>query len=52
MPTDSTERPSAARPLVLFDGVCNLCNAAVQWLIARDPTGQLHYASLQSIAAK
>jgi predicted DCC family thiol-disulfide oxidoreductase YuxK len=39
-------------PLVLFDGVCNLCNAAVQWLIERDPDGRLHYASLQSVAAR
>jgi len=37
---------------VLFDGVCNLCNAAVQWLIERDPAGTLHYASLQSDAAR
>lgn len=39
------------RPLVLFDGVCNLCNAAVQWLIERDEQGRLRYASLQSQAA-
>jgi predicted DCC family thiol-disulfide oxidoreductase YuxK len=38
-------------PVVLFDGVCNLCNAAVQWLIERDPTGRFRYASLQSAVA-
>ena len=38
-------------PVVLFDGVCNLCNAAVQWLIERDPTGRFRYASLQSTVA-
>ncbi len=35
-------------PLVLFDGVCNLCNASVYFLIRRDRTGALRYASLQS----
>lgn len=39
-------------PVVLFDGVCNLCNAAVQWLVERDPTGRFRYASLQSAAAR
>ena len=41
-----------SHPLVLFDGVCNLCNAVVQWLIERDPGGRLRYASLQSEAAR
>lgn len=43
--------PAEAPPLVLFDGVCNLCNGAVQWLIARDPHQRLRFASLQSTAA-
>ena len=34
--------------VVLFDGVCNLCNASVQFLIARDKGKKLRYASLQS----
>lgn len=42
---------AVSHPVVLFDGVCNLCNAAVQWLIERDPRGTFHYASLQSEAA-
>lgn len=33
---------------MLFDGVCNLCNAAVQFMIDRDPSGKLHFAALQS----
>lgn len=36
-------------PLVLFDGVCNLCNASVQFIIDRDPKAQLRFASLQSV---
>ncbi|MDX1904619.1 MAG: thiol-disulfide oxidoreductase DCC family protein [Thermonemataceae bacterium] len=34
--------------IVLFDGVCNLCNATVQFLIVRDKKDQLRFASLQS----
>jgi predicted DCC family thiol-disulfide oxidoreductase YuxK len=39
-------------PLVLFGGVCNLCNGAVQFIISRDPTGKFRFASLQSVIAK
>ena len=39
-------------PVVLFDGVCNLCNRAVQFIIRRDPAGTFHFASLQSDAAR
>jgi predicted DCC family thiol-disulfide oxidoreductase YuxK len=35
-------------PVVLFDGVCNLCNGAVQFIIDRDPQSQFRFASLQS----
>ncbi|MEE2897812.1 MAG: DCC1-like thiol-disulfide oxidoreductase family protein [Gemmatimonadota bacterium] len=38
-------------PLVLFDGVCNLCNSAVQWLVERDGDGRLRYPFLQWQAA-
>ncbi len=38
-------------PVLLFDGVCNLCNAWVQWVIARDRSGRFRFASLQSEAA-
>lgn len=34
--------------LLLFDGVCNLCSGAVQFIIERDPQAQIHFASLQS----
>lgn len=39
-------------PILLFDGVCNLCNGAVQFLIQRDPKGIFRFASLQSDAAQ
>lgn len=35
-------------PLLLFDGVCNLCNASVQWVLKRDQKGIFKFASLQS----
>lgn len=38
-------------PILLFDGVCNLCNGAVQFIIQRDPSGIFRFASLQSEAA-
>lgn len=37
-----------SHPIVLFDGLCNLCNRLVRFLIQRDPEGNLRYASLQS----
>ena len=40
-----------AGPVILFDGVCNLCNGFVQFVIARDPQGRFRFASLQSKAA-
>jgi predicted DCC family thiol-disulfide oxidoreductase YuxK len=38
-------------PVILFDGVCNLCNGFVQFVIARDPEARFRFASLQSNAA-
>ena len=35
-------------PIVLYDGVCGLCNQLVQFLLKRDKHDQLRYASLQS----
>jgi len=33
--------------IVLFDGVCNLCNSSVQFIIKRDAKKQFRFASLQ-----
>ncbi|KRP13603.1 MAG: hypothetical protein ABR95_06355 [Sphingobacteriales bacterium BACL12 MAG-120813-bin55] len=35
-------------PLVLFDGVCNLCNGTVKTIVRMDRRAQFHFASLQS----
>lgn len=36
------------QPVLLFDGVCNLCNGTIQRIIPRDPDGKLMFAPLQS----
>lgn len=35
-------------PVVLFDGVCNLCSSTIQFIIKHDPKRQFRFASLQS----
>lgn len=35
------------KPIILFDGVCNLCNGVVKFIIKRDPTGKFLFAPLQ-----
>ncbi|HMF71252.1 MAG TPA: DCC1-like thiol-disulfide oxidoreductase family protein, partial [Flavitalea sp.] len=39
---------SSEPKILLFDGVCNLCNRFVQFTIRRDPKGKFKFASLQS----
>ncbi len=34
--------------IVLFDGVCNFCNASVNFVIERDKAGYFRFAPLQS----
>jgi len=34
--------------IILFDGVCNLCNRSVQFILKRDPNEQFKFTSLQS----
>ncbi len=34
--------------IVLFDGVCNFCNGAVNWVIEHDKDGYFKFAALQS----
>ena len=44
MPTD--------HPILFFDGICNLCNKWVDYVISHDHSGQFKFASLQSDYAK
>ena len=39
-------------PVILFDGVCNLCSGFVQFVIRHDPAGQFRFAALQSAAGQ
>ena len=36
------------KKIILFDGVCNLCNGAIQFVIKRDKKDVFRYAPLQS----
>jgi predicted DCC family thiol-disulfide oxidoreductase YuxK len=38
--------------IILFDGVCNLCNGTVQFILKRDRKGYFQFASLQSDAGQ
>ncbi len=39
--------PAQDHPVLFFDGVCNLCNSSVQWILKRDPGARFRFASLQ-----
>jgi len=38
----------SCNPIILYDGVCGLCNRLVQFLLKRDRRDRLRFASLQS----
>lgn len=38
----------STQPILLFDGICNLCNGVVQFIIKHDMKGIFRFASLQS----
>ncbi|MBM3441483.1 MAG: thiol-disulfide oxidoreductase DCC family protein [Bacteroidetes bacterium] len=50
----SHQAPAAgsSRPILLFDGACNLCNATVQFIIRHDRKGIFRFASLQGVYGK
>ena len=41
-----------SRHIVVFDGVCNFCNGAVNFIINRDPNGTFAFTPMQSNLAK
>jgi len=43
--------PGGVDKLVIYDGVCNLCNGTVKFIIARDPGKVFRFVALQSAAA-
>ncbi len=40
--------PDPANPVLLYDGVCGLCNRLVQFVLRRDRLARFRFASLQS----
>ncbi len=52
MTVDLPEGVPKKHPVVLFDGVCNLCESSVQFLIKHDPEGLFRFAPLQSAVAE
>jgi predicted DCC family thiol-disulfide oxidoreductase YuxK len=43
----SINSKTQVRRIVFFDGVCNLCQRSVQFILPRDPGGKFLFASLQ-----
>ncbi len=44
MPTYDPSRDA----LLLFDGVCHLCDASVRFIVRHDPAGKIKFAPIQS----
>ncbi|WP_340110780.1 thiol-disulfide oxidoreductase DCC family protein [Maribellus mangrovi] len=40
------------KPVILFDGICNLCNASINFILKRDKDKLFRYVSLQSDEGK
>ncbi|HRO45929.1 thiol-disulfide oxidoreductase DCC family protein [Agriterribacter sp.] len=38
---------NTTNPVILFDGVCNLCNSSVQFIIRKDKKNHFNFTSLQ-----
>jgi predicted DCC family thiol-disulfide oxidoreductase YuxK len=50
---DGTREPSTAtHPVILYDGVCGLCNRLNQFVLKRDKQGRFRFATLQSDYAR
>ena len=43
---------ASSEPILFFDGVCNLCNGYINWLVRRDKTSRIKIASLQGETAQ
>ena len=40
------------KPIILFDGICNLCDGVVQFIVRHDPNKKFLFTSLQSEAGQ
>lgn len=45
-------KPKTDKAIIFFDGVCNLCNSSVQFIIKHDTKHHFVFAALQSDVAK
>ena len=43
-----TNKEKRLEHLILFDGVCNLCNRTVQFIIKNDPEARFRFVTLQN----
>jgi predicted DCC family thiol-disulfide oxidoreductase YuxK len=48
MTFEAADMPSPGHTLVLYDGVCGLCNRLVRFLLRRDTRDEFRFAPLQS----
>jgi predicted DCC family thiol-disulfide oxidoreductase YuxK len=46
-----TSRALSDAPIILYDGVCGLCNRLNRFVLAQDPSGRFRFAALQSALA-
>lgn len=44
--------PETVNKILLYDGVCNLCNGSVLFVIKRDAKQSIRYAAIQSLKGK
>ncbi|WP_368562666.1 thiol-disulfide oxidoreductase DCC family protein [Pseudoxanthomonas sp. UTMC 1351] len=49
MPLDP---PLSSGPIIVFDGICVLCNGWVRFLLRHDPVGRYRFAAMQSKSGK
>lgn len=52
MLTEELLKLSDQHPIILFDGVCNMCDGFVQFVMKRDRKGAFRFAPLQSEAGQ
>jgi len=50
--SDASQSSQTEGPVVLFDGVCTLCERSVQFIIRHDGSGKIRFGAQQSAAAR
>ena len=52
LPNRGSKPDASVHPILLYDGVCGLCNWTVQFILRRDGAGVFRFAALQGELAK